>query len=78
MTQNGEDLIVKNHLFKRKNRELTRVCSLKFLLPAPLELQQTNVLEKPMRSLTLDLKAKLILSESTFMRSLCGINVQKC
>ena len=34
-------------------------------------------LEKPMRFLTLDLKKKLITSESTFSRSLCGMVIDK-
>ena len=36
-----------------------------------------DALEKPMRFLTLDLKAKLITSESTFRRSLYGMVVYK-
>ena len=59
------------HLFMRKDIALTRVCLEKYLLPAPLEVQQINVLEKPMRFLTLDLKTKLIIFESTFRGSLC-------
>ena len=36
-----------------------------------------DVLEKPMRFLTLDMKAKLISSENTFTRSLCELVVYK-
>ena len=50
---------------------------MKYLLPAHLEVQQIHVLEKPMCFLTLDLKTKLITSESTFRRSLCGMVVDK-
>ena len=40
----------------RKDIVLTRVCLVKHLLPAPLEVQLID----PMRFLTLDLKEKLI------------------
>ena len=33
----------------RKDIALTRFCLVKYLLPAPLEVQYMNVLEKPMR-----------------------------
>ena len=50
---------------------------MKYLLPAHLEVQQIYVLEKPMCFLTLDLKTKLITSESTFRRSLSMMVVNK-
>ena len=61
----------------RKNIALTRVCLVKYLLPAPLEDQQIDVLEKPMHVLTLDLKKKLITYEGTFRRNLCRMVVYK-
>ena len=61
----------------RKDIALTRFCLVRYLLPAPLEVQLINVLEKPMRFLTLDLKTKLIISESTFRRSLCRMVMYK-
>ena len=60
----------------RKDIAFTRVCLVKYLLSAPLEVQQTDVLEKPMHFLTLDLKAKLITSKRTFS-SLCRMVVYK-
>ena len=59
--------IVKKHFYMRKDIALTRVSLVKYLL----------VLEKPMHFLTLDLKTKLIIYESTFMRSLYGMVVYK-
>ena len=56
---------------------LTKFCLVKYLLATPLETQQTDVLEKPMCCLTLELQAKLMPSESTFMRSLSKVVVQK-
>ena len=56
---------------------LTRVCLMKDLLPALLEVQYIHVLQKPVPFLTLDLKTKLITSQSTFRRSLCGMVVYK-
>ena len=64
--------IVKKQLFMRKDIALTRVCLVKYLLPASLEIQQVDVLEKAMRSPTLDLKSKLLTSDNSFS-SLCGI-----
>ena len=61
----------------RKHIALTRFCLVKYLLTAPLEVQYINVLEKPMRFMTLGLKTKLIISESTFRRSLCRMVVYK-
>ena len=61
----------------RKDIALTRFCLVNYLLPAHLEVQQVNILEKPMRFLILDLKTKLIISESTFRRSLCRMVVYK-
>ena len=61
----------------RKDKALTRVCLLKYLLPAPLEVQYVDVLEKQMHFLTLDLKTKLITFESIFRRSLCRMVVHK-
>ena len=52
------------------------VCLVKNLLPAPLEVQQIDVLGKPMRFLALDLSTKLKTSESTFW-CLCGMVVYK-
>ena len=60
-----------------KDIVLTRFYLVKYLLPAPLEVQYINVLEKPMRFLTLGLKTKLIISESTFRRSLCRMALYK-
>ena len=65
------------HLFTRKDIALTRVCLVKYLLPAPLEDQLIDVLEKPMHFLTSDLKKKLITSEGTFRRNLCRMVVYK-
>ena len=59
--------IVKKHFYMRKDIALTRVSLVKYLL----------VLEKPMHFLTLDLKTKLIIYESTFMRNLYGMVVYK-
>ena len=53
----------------RKDIALTRFCLVKYLLPAPSEVQYMNVLEKPMRFLTLGLKAKLIISEGAKVKS---------
>ena len=50
---------------------------MKYLLPAPLEVRQIDVLEKPRRFLTLNLKTKLESPESTFTRSLCWLVVNK-
>ena len=69
--------IVQKYLFLRKDIELTRVYLVNDPLPAALEVQEIDVLEKPMRFLTLDLMAKLITSESTFRRSLCGMVIYK-
>ena len=63
------------YLFMRKDIALTRFCLVKYLLPVPLEVQYINVLEKPMRFLTLGLKTKFIISESTFRRILCRMAV---
>ena len=60
--------IVKKHLFMRKDVALAKVCLRKYLLPAPLDI--TDVLEKSMRFLTLDLKTEIITSESIFSWSL--------
>ena len=68
--------MMKKHLFMREDTVLARVCLIKYLLPAPLEVQQIDVLENPMCFPTLDLKTKLISSENTF-RSLCGMVVYK-
>lgn len=69
-------LMMKKHLFMREDTVLARVCLIKYLLPAPLEVQQIDVLENPMCFPTLDLKKKLISSENTF-RSLCGMVAYK-
>ena len=61
----------------RKDIALTRFYLVKCLLPAPLEVQYINVLEKAMRFLTLGLKKKMIISESTFRRSLSRMAVYK-
>ena len=65
------------YLFMRKDIALAGFCLVKCLLPAPLEVQYINVLEKPIRFLTLGLKTKLIISESTFRRRLCRMVVYK-
>ena len=67
-------VIVKIQLFMRKDIALTRVCLVKYFLLASLEVQQIDVLEKPF--LTLDLKSKLITSDSSFS-SLCGMIVYR-
>ena len=54
-------LIAKKHLLTRKNLLLARVCLVKYLLQTLLEVRQLDVLEKPMRFRTLDLKTKLTL-----------------
>ena len=61
----------------RKDIALTRVCLVMYLLSAPLEDQQIDVLEKPMHFLTLDLKKNLTTSEGTFRRNLCRMVVYK-
>ena len=61
----------------RKHLALTRLCLVKYLLPAPSEAQYITVLEKPMCFMTLGLNTKLIISESTFRRSLCRMVVYK-
>ena len=61
----------------RKHVALTRFCLVKYLLPALSEVQYITVLEKPMRFMTLGLNTKLIISESTFRRSLCRMVVHK-
>ena len=68
---------VTNHSFTRKDKALTSLCLVKYVLPTALEVQWIDILEKPMCCLTLDLKTKLITSESTFMRSLSRVVVQK-
>ena len=67
-------VIVKKQLFMRK--DITRVCLVKYLLPASLEIQQIDILEKAMRFPTLDLKSKLLTSDNSFS-SLCGMIVYK-
>ena len=69
--------IVNENLFLRKDMTLTRVCLVRYLPPASLEVQQMNVLENPVCFLKLDLKAKLISSESIFMSIFCGMVVCK-
>ena len=59
----------------RKDIALTRVCLVKYLLPAPLEDQQIDFLEKSMHFMTLDLKKKLTTSDGTFSRNLCRMVV---
>ena len=76
------NILFKNHATSRVKKHLFIDKSLfsevvKYLLPAHLEVQQIYVLEQPMRFLTLDLKTKLITSESTFRRSLSGMVVYK-
>ena len=61
----------------RKHIALARFCLVKYLLPAPSEVQCITVLEKPMRFMTLGLNTKLIISESTSRRSLCRMVVHK-
>ena len=51
--------IAKKHFFMRKDIALARICLVKYLLQAPLEVQYVDVLEKPKRFLNLDLKTKL-------------------
>ena len=62
---------VKKHLFIDKS--LFSEVSSSSSLRSPIDI----CLDKPMRFLTLDLKTKLITSESTFRRSLCGMVVDK-
>ena len=50
---------------------------MKYLSPITLDVLQINVLEKPMRFLTLVLKTKLITPESTFRMTLCGMILYK-
>ena len=61
----------------RKHLALKRFCLVKYLLPAPSEVQYITVLEKPMCFMTLVLNTKLIISESTFRRSLCRMVVYR-
>ena len=61
--------MVKKHLFIRKDTALTSVCLMKYLLPLPLKVQVTDVLEKPMffnAFLCAGLNTKLVKLESTF------------
>ena len=67
--------IVKKHLFMRKNIALSRVCLVKYFLPALIEIQWIK--ERPMHFLTLDWNTKLIPSESTFSRKLCRMVAYK-
>ena len=60
------NILFKNHVTNRVEKHLFIDKSL-----------FSEVLEKPMRLLTLDLKTKLITSESTFRRSLFGMVVDK-
>ena len=62
---------MKKHLFIDKS--LFSEVSSSSSLRSPIDI----CLDKPMRFLTLDLKTKLITSESTFRRSLCGMVVDK-
>ena len=68
---------MKKHLLTKKDITLKIVFIVKCFLPVPLEVQYMDVLEKPVRFLTLDFKAKLITSESTFRRSLYGMILDK-
>ena len=68
---------VKKHLLMRKDTALSRGFLVKHFLPAFLEVQQIDVLEKPVRFLTICLKAKLITSEKLFSRNLYGMVVYK-
>ena len=65
------------HVFMRKDIALKIVYLIKFFSFIILEVPKTGVLEKSLRFLTLDLKTKLITSESTFRRSLRRIVVYK-
>ena len=47
-------LTIKKDLFMRKVIALTRVCIKKYLLPAPLEVQWTEVLKKALYFVNLD------------------------
>ena len=61
-----------------KDIVLGRVFLMKDLLPAHLEVQKVDVLEKPIMLFpTLGLKTKLITSQSTFRRISCGMVVYK-
>ena len=62
---------------EKKHRIDNWVCLIKHLLPAPIKVQEINVLEAPIRFLTLEMKTKLIPSQCTFIRSVCGMVVHE-
>ena len=50
-----------------------KVCLKKCFPPQPLDVQYTDVIEKPMRLRVFDLKTKFITSDKTLIRRLRGI-----
>ena len=63
------------YLFMRKVLASKRVCLVKYLRLVPLKSNRQMCQESKFRFLTLDFKTKLITSESTIRRSLCGMVV---